>query len=122
MTTPLGYPQVAQKIGDHAPVGAVFHNRRFTGEILNQTLPVAIRSRRASSGCVDSERQNAHAFSRCIYIHGTPQKNAYRPAGQLRLHSDEIAMTSLISTIRFRSARSSRSFRISFQTSRKLIG
>ena len=34
MTTPLGYLQVAQKIGDHAPVGAVFHNRRFTGEIL----------------------------------------------------------------------------------------
>src|SRR5437762_14022415 len=34
MTTPLGYLAVAQKIGDHAPIGAVFHNRRFTGEIL----------------------------------------------------------------------------------------
>src|SRR5206468_5258056 len=31
MTTPLGYLAVAQKIGDHAPIGAVFHNRRFTG-------------------------------------------------------------------------------------------
>jgi hypothetical protein len=29
MATPLGMLQVAQKIGDHAPVGAVFHNRRF---------------------------------------------------------------------------------------------
>src|SRR5919201_2243477 len=26
MTTPLGFLQVAEKIGDHAPVGAVFRN------------------------------------------------------------------------------------------------
>ena len=39
MTTPLGSLQVAQKIGDHAPVGAVFHNRRFTGEILQPNAP-----------------------------------------------------------------------------------
>ena len=39
MTTPLGFLQVAQKIGDHAPVGAVFHNRRFTGEILQPNAP-----------------------------------------------------------------------------------
>ena len=32
MTTPLGFLQVIQKIGDHAPAGAVFHNRRWTGE------------------------------------------------------------------------------------------
>ena len=31
MTTPIGNMAVAQKIGDHAPVGAVFHNRRFRG-------------------------------------------------------------------------------------------
>src|SRR5438105_14978326 len=39
MATPLGMLQVAQKIGDHAPVGAVFHNRRFTGEILQPNAP-----------------------------------------------------------------------------------
>src|ERR1700730_8114276 len=39
MTTPLGFLQVAQKIGDHAPVGAVFHNRRFTGEIIKPNAP-----------------------------------------------------------------------------------
>ena len=39
MTTPLGFLQVAQKIGDHAPVGAVFRNRRFTGEILKPNAP-----------------------------------------------------------------------------------
>ena len=39
MTTPLGFLQVAEKIGDHAPVGAVFRNRRFTGEILKPNAP-----------------------------------------------------------------------------------
>src|SRR5690242_14440561 len=29
LATPLGLLQVAQKIGDHAPIGAVFHNRRW---------------------------------------------------------------------------------------------
>jgi hypothetical protein len=31
MTTPLGFLQVAEKIGDHAPVGAVFRTRVFSG-------------------------------------------------------------------------------------------
>lgn len=39
MKTPLGFLQVAQKIGDHAPVGAVFRNRRFTGEIIKPNAP-----------------------------------------------------------------------------------
>jgi len=50
MATPLGWLQVAEKIGDHAPSGAVFHKRRFTGEILQPNAPVAIRSSHASSG------------------------------------------------------------------------
>src|SRR6201984_3944287 len=33
MTTPLGYLAVEKKIGDNVPTGAVFHNRRLTGEI-----------------------------------------------------------------------------------------
>src|ERR1041385_7306805 len=32
MTTPLGYLMVAKKIGDNAPVGAVFHHRRLRSE------------------------------------------------------------------------------------------
>ena len=39
MTTPLGYLQVAQKIGGNAPLGAVFHNRRFTGEVIRANAP-----------------------------------------------------------------------------------
>ncbi|HEY2626717.1 MAG TPA: L,D-transpeptidase family protein [Candidatus Udaeobacter sp.] len=43
MTTPLGYLMVAKKIGDNAPVGAVFRNRQWTGEILLQILLAVIR-------------------------------------------------------------------------------
>jgi len=39
MTTPLGYMAVEKKIGDNVPVGAVFHNRRPTGEILQPNAP-----------------------------------------------------------------------------------
>ena len=94
MTTPLGYLQVAQKIGDHAPVGAVFHNRRFTGEILKPNAPgrdpvitriIWLRGLQAS---------NAHAFRRCIYIHGTPEEKLIgRPAsfGCIRMKSRDVA-------------------------------
>src|SRR5262245_168729 len=34
MTTPVGYLAVEKKIGDNVPIGAVFHNRRLTGGIL----------------------------------------------------------------------------------------
>src|SRR5947207_15647582 len=39
MTTPLGYLAVEKKIGDNVPVGAVFHNRRLTGEVLQPNAP-----------------------------------------------------------------------------------
>src|SRR5262245_22481877 len=39
MTTPLGYLAVEKKIGDNAPTGAVFHNRRLTGEVLKPNTP-----------------------------------------------------------------------------------
>jgi lipoprotein-anchoring transpeptidase ErfK/SrfK len=94
MTTPLGFLQVAEKIGDHAPVGAVFRNRRFTGEIIKPNSPgrdpvitriIWLRGLQAS---------NAHAFSRCIYIHGTPEeKNIGKPAsyGCIRMKSRDVA-------------------------------
>ena len=94
MTTPLGYFAVAQKIGDHAPTGAVFHNRRFTGEILSPNAadrdPVITRI----IWLRGLEAQNSHAFSRCIYIHGTPQeKTIGQPAsyGCIRMKSSDVA-------------------------------
>ncbi|HEX8490031.1 MAG TPA: L,D-transpeptidase family protein [Chthoniobacterales bacterium] len=94
MTTPLGFLQVAEKIGDHAPTGAVFRNRRFTGEILKPNArgrdPVITRI----IWLRGLESSNAHAFSRCIYIHGTPEERLIgRPAsyGCIRMKSRDVA-------------------------------
>src|ERR1043165_4356168 len=94
MTTPLGYLQVAQKIGDHAPTGAVFHNRRFTGEVLVPNAPGRDPVITRIIWLRGLEQQNAHAFGRCIYIHGTPQEKAIgRPAsyGCVRMRSKDVA-------------------------------
>ena len=94
MTTPLGFLQVAEKIGDDAPAGAVFRNRRFTGEILKPNAkgrdPVITRI----IWLRGLEASNAHAFSRCIYIHGTPEEKLIgRPAsyGCIRMKSRDVA-------------------------------
>src|SRR5438445_11153884 len=94
MTTPLGYLTVAQKIGDNAPVGAVFHNRRFTGEILAPNAPGRDPVITRIIWLRGLEAQNALAFHRCIYIHGTPEeKTIGRPAsyGCIRMKSSDIA-------------------------------
>jgi len=93
MTTPLGYLAVAKKIGDHAPAGAVFHNRRFTGEILAPNAPGRDPVITRIIWLRGLEGQNAHAFPRCIYIHGTPEeKTIGRPAsyGCIRMKSSDI--------------------------------
>jgi L,D-transpeptidase catalytic domain len=94
LATPLGLLQVAQKIGDHAPVGAVFHNRRWTGEILPPNAPGRDPVLTRIIWLRGLEPENSHAFSRCIYIHGTPQeKTIGRPAsyGCIRMKSGDVA-------------------------------
>jgi hypothetical protein len=94
MTTPLGYLAVEKKIGDNAPVGAVFHNRRMTGEVLQPNTPGRDPITTRIIWLRGLEAQNAHAFQRCIYIHGTPQeKNIGRPAsyGCIRMKSKDVA-------------------------------
>ncbi len=94
MTTPLGYLAVEKKIGDNAPTGAVFHNRRFTGEILQPNAPGRDPVTTRIIWLRGLEAQNAHAFQRCIYIHGTPQeKTIGRPAsyGCIRMKSSDVA-------------------------------
>ncbi len=94
MTTPLGFLQVAEKIGDHAPVGAVFRNRRFTGEILQPNAPGRDPVITRIIWLKGLEAGNAHAFSRCIYIHGTPEERTIgRPAsyGCIRMKSRDVA-------------------------------
>jgi hypothetical protein len=94
MTTPLGFLQVAEKIGDHAPVGAVFRNRRFTGEILKPNAPGRDPVITRIIWLKGLQAENAHAFSRCIYIHGTPEERTIgRPAsyGCIRMKSHDVA-------------------------------
>src|SRR6184192_1315106 len=95
MKTPLGYLMVAQKIGDNAPVGAVFHNRRWTGEILQPNVPGRHPLTTRIIWLSGLETQNAQAFHRCIYIHGTPEeKTIGRPAsyGCIRMKAADIAV------------------------------
>ncbi len=94
MTTPLGFLQVAQKIGDGAPAGAVFHNRHFTGEVIRPNAPGRDPVITRIFWLRGLEAQNAHAFQRCIYIHGTPEERLIgRPAsyGCIRMKSRDVA-------------------------------
>jgi hypothetical protein len=94
MATPLGTLQVAQKIGDHAPTGAVFHNRRFTGEILQPNTPGRDPIITRIIWLRGLEAANAHAYHRGIYIHGTPEeKTIGRPAsyGCIRMKSSDVS-------------------------------
>lgn len=93
MATPLGVMKVAQKIGDHAPSGAVFNQRRFTGEILKPNAPGRDPIITRILWLRGLEPQNAQAFSRAIYIHGTPEeKKIGQPAsyGCIRMKSKDV--------------------------------
>ena len=91
--TPLGQLQIAEKIGDNAPPGAVFKDRRRTGEIvLANSLgrdPIVTRILWLRG----LESQNANAFARDIYIHGTPEEWRIGSAasyGCIRMRSSDI--------------------------------
>ena len=94
MTTPLGYLAVEKKIGDNVPVGAVFHKRRLTGEVLQPNAPGRDPITTRIIWLRGLEPQNEHAFQRGIYIHGTPEeKKIGRPAsyGCIRMKSKDVA-------------------------------
>ncbi|MFN2507962.1 MAG: L,D-transpeptidase family protein [Chthoniobacterales bacterium] len=93
MTTPVGAMAVAQKIGDRAPQGAVFHNRRYTGEILRPNAPGRDPIVTRIIWLRGLELSTARAFARCIYIHGTAEeKTIGRPAsyGCIRMKSKDV--------------------------------
>jgi lipoprotein-anchoring transpeptidase ErfK/SrfK len=91
--TPLGKLQVAQKIGDKAPPGTVFKDRRRTGEIVAPNSPGRDPIVTRILWLRGLEAQNANAFSRDIYIHGTPEEQRIgTPAsyGCIRMRSSDI--------------------------------
>jgi hypothetical protein len=94
MTTPLGFLQVVQKIGDNAPIGAVFHNRHLTGEVLPPNAPGRDPITTRILWLRGLQPENAHAYSRCIYIHGTAEeRNIGKPAsyGCIRMKASDVA-------------------------------
>ena len=91
--TPLGRMEVAKKIGARAPLGAVFKNRRQTGEILPPNAPGRDPIVTRIIWLKGLEYQNRNAFNRFIYIHGTPEeRNLGHPAsfGCIRMRSYDV--------------------------------
>jgi lipoprotein-anchoring transpeptidase ErfK/SrfK len=72
--TPLGELQIEKKIGGNAPSGTVFKSRRPTGEILVPDAPGRDPIVTRILWLRGLEAQNANAYGRFIYIHGTPEE------------------------------------------------
>ena len=91
--TPLGELEIENKIGDGAPAGTVFKDRRRTGEIVGINAPGRDPIVTRIIWLRGMQAQNRNAFGRDIYIHGTPEeRNIGRPAsyGCIRMRSVDI--------------------------------
>jgi lipoprotein-anchoring transpeptidase ErfK/SrfK len=91
--TPLGQLQIAKKIGDNAPPGTVFKDRIRTGEIVAPNSPGRDPIVTRILWLRGREAQNANAFGRYIYIHGTPEERLIgTPAsyGCIRMRSTDV--------------------------------
>jgi lipoprotein-anchoring transpeptidase ErfK/SrfK len=91
--TPLGELEIAKKIGGSAPSGMVFKDRRPTGEILAPDAPGRDPIVTRILWLRGREAQNANAYHRYIYIHGTPEERTIgTPAsyGCIRMRSQDV--------------------------------
>ena len=91
--TPLGEMEIAKKIGGGSPLGTVFKDRRRTGEVLVPDAPGRDPIVTRILWLRGREPQNANAFGRYIYIHGTAEeRNIGRPAsyGCVRMRSRDV--------------------------------
>lgn len=91
--TPLGELEIAEKIGEGAAPGTVFKDRRQTGEIVVPDSPGRDPIVTRILWLRGREPQNANAFVRDIYIHGTPEeRNIGLPVsyGCIRMRSSDI--------------------------------
>jgi lipoprotein-anchoring transpeptidase ErfK/SrfK len=99
--TPLGSMVIASKIGGNAPLGTVFKSRQPTSEVLAPNAPGRDPIVTRILWLRGLERGNARAYSRNIYIHGTPVESLIgRPVsfGCIRMRSRDVAR--LFSTVR----------------------
>jgi len=91
--TPLGELEIAKKIGDGATLGTVFKDRRPTGEILVPDAPGRDPIVSRILWLRGLEAQNANAYGRYIYIHGTAEeRNIGKRAsyGCIRMRSRDV--------------------------------
>ena len=91
--TPIGRMEVAKKIGGGAPSGTVFKSREPTGEILPPNAPGRDPIVTRILWLRGTEPQNANAFERYIYIHGTPEESrigTQASYGCIRMRSSDI--------------------------------
>ncbi|MEO5719695.1 MAG: L,D-transpeptidase [Chthoniobacterales bacterium] len=91
--TPLGKLEIAKKIGAKAPSGEAFKNRQPTGEIVPPDAPGRDIIVSRILWLRGQEAQNQRAFSRYIYIHGTPEeRNIGLPTsyGCIRMRSQDV--------------------------------
>jgi lipoprotein-anchoring transpeptidase ErfK/SrfK len=91
--TPLGQLEIAEKIGDNAPPGAVFKDRLRTGEIVLADSPGRDPIVTRILWLRGLEPKNANAFTRDIYIHGTPEERLIGTRasyGCIRMRSSDI--------------------------------
>jgi lipoprotein-anchoring transpeptidase ErfK/SrfK len=91
--TPLGELEIAKKIGDGATLGTVFKDRRPTGEVLVPDAPGRDPIVSRILWLRGLETQNANAYGRYIYIHGTAEeRNIGKRAsfGCIRMRSRDV--------------------------------
>lgn len=91
--TPTGTFRVAGKVGGNLVPGAVLKGLRPTGEVLAPNAPGRDPIVTRVLTLAGQEAQNAHARSRGIYIHGTPEeKRIGKPAsyGCIRMRSKDV--------------------------------
>ncbi len=84
MTTPLGFLAVEKKIGDNVPTGAVFHNRRLTGEVLQANAPGRDPITTRIIWLRGLEAQNAHAFKPHFMIAFRSERSCRLPPNACR--------------------------------------
>jgi len=91
--TPLGEMEIAEKIGDGAEPGTVFKDLHRTGEVVGPDAPGRDPIVTRILWLRGREGQNANAFGRHIYIHGTPEeRNIGLPVsyGCIRMRSSDV--------------------------------
>jgi len=91
--TPLGELEIAKKIGDNAPLGMKFKDRKPTGEIVPADAPGRDPIVTRILWLKGLEPQNRNAYSRYIYIHGTAEEcKVGTPAsyGCIRMRSADV--------------------------------